>query len=93
MRSISFLSISAALLFVSVASAEEHGRIRRPPPSVTEAARIASDSAMNDSLLQKGDIVVTDRGFLLFLQVAPDGITNQFVPIPNPGLGKTKLQR
>jgi hypothetical protein len=35
-------------------------------PSFAEAARIASDMAMNDSLLQKGDIVVTDRGFSFF---------------------------
>ena len=33
---------------------------------------------MNDSLLQKGDIVVTDRGFFVFLGPAPDGVTNEF---------------
>jgi hypothetical protein len=53
-----------------------------------EAQRIASDMAMNDSLLQKGDIVVTDRGFFMFRGLAPDGITNDFVPMPNPATGR-----
>jgi hypothetical protein len=39
---------------------------------------------MNDSLLQKGDIVVTDRGFFVFRGVASDGSSNDFVPVPNP---------
>jgi hypothetical protein len=55
------------MIFASVAPAEEHtGRIKRKPPGATEAERIASDMAMNDSLLQKGDIVATDRGFFIF---------------------------
>ena len=77
--------IPAALLLSTVAAAQESGRIRRPPPSAAEAARIASDIAMNDSLLQKGDIVVTDRGFFVFLGPAPDGVTNEFARVPNPG--------
>jgi hypothetical protein len=40
---------------------------------------------MNDSLLQKGDIVVTDRGFFVFRGVAADGYTFEFSPVPNPG--------
>jgi hypothetical protein len=40
--------------------------------------------AKNDSLLQKGDIVVTDRGFLLYRGLAPDGVAADFVAIPNP---------
>ncbi|MBR0697810.1 hypothetical protein [Bradyrhizobium lablabi] len=39
---------------------------------------------MNDSLLQKGDIVVTDRGYFVFLGVAADGISSVFAPVPNP---------
>jgi len=77
--------IPAALLLSTAAAAQESGRIRRPPPSAAEAARIASDIAMNDSLLQKGDIVVTDRGFFVFLGPAPDGVTNEFARVPNPG--------
>ena len=50
-----------------------------------EADRIASETAMNDSLLQKGDIVVTDRGFFVFRGVAADGYTFEFSPVPNPG--------
>jgi hypothetical protein len=45
------------------AVADDHGRIKRPPPTPTEAERIASDMAMNDGSLQKGDIVSTDHGF------------------------------
>jgi len=77
--------VSAALVLTSAASAQESGRIKRPPPSAAEAARIASDMAMNDSLLQKGDIVVTDRGFFVFLGPAPDGVTNEFARVPIPG--------
>jgi hypothetical protein len=74
----------SVLLSNSAGSAEEHGRIKRKPPTAMEADRIASDMAMNDSLLQKGDIVATDRGFFVFRGLAPDGYSNDFVPIPNP---------
>jgi hypothetical protein len=63
------------------ASAE---RIRKPPPTPAEAERIASEMAVNDSLLQKGDIVVTDRGFLMYRGNAADGVTGDFVSVPNP---------
>jgi len=63
---------------------QEHGRIKRKPPTELEAARIASDIAMNDSLLRKGDIVVTDRGFFAYRGVAPLGVANDFVAVPNP---------
>jgi hypothetical protein len=78
------------LLMVSIAgsafgaSAQDHGRIKRKPPSAMEAERIASDMAMNDSLLRKGDIVATDRGFFIFRGLAPDGITGDFLPVPDP---------
>jgi hypothetical protein len=78
---------SLALLMLVVASnafCQDHGRIRKRSPTEFEAARIASDMAMNDSLLRKGDVVVTDRGFLIFRGLAADGINNDFVPIPNP---------
>lgn len=70
------------------ASAQEHGRIIRKLPSTTEADRIASDMAMNDGLLRKGDIVVTDRGFFVFRGVLADGFSNDFGPVPNPLNGK-----
>src|SRR2546427_7964956 len=76
--------ISAALMLSSAAYAQESGRIMRP--SATEAERIASDMAMNDGLLQKGDIVVTDRGFFLFRGLSPDGATNEFTRVPDPAL-------
>ena len=50
----------------SVGITGETGRIQRNPSDAAEAERIASETAMNDSLLQKGDIVVTDRGFYVF---------------------------
>jgi hypothetical protein len=52
----------------------EHGGCRH----AIEAERIAS------CLLRKGDIVATDRGFFMFRGLAPDGITNDFVPVANP---------
>jgi hypothetical protein len=74
-----------ALLQLSVSAfAENQGRIKRKPPTPVEAERIASDMAMNDSILQKGDIVSTYRGFFLFRGLGPDGITNDFVPVANP---------
>jgi hypothetical protein len=39
---------------------------------------------MSDSLLRKGDIVATDRGFFVFRGTAEDGIANDFAPVPNP---------
>jgi hypothetical protein len=74
----------AGLLVASDAFGQEHGRIKRKPPTELEAARIASDTAMNDGLLQKGDIVATDRGFFVYRGLAADGYTNDFVPVPNP---------
>jgi hypothetical protein len=77
------------LLFAVAASAQEQGRIKRKPPTRLEEERIASELAMNDSLLQKGDIVATDRGFFVFRGLAADGFSNDFVQIPNPmPLGK-----
>jgi len=80
------LVVPAALMLSATAFAQESGRIRRPPPSAAEAARIASDMAMNDTLLQKGDIVVTDRGFFVFRGPAPDGVTNEFARVPDPAV-------
>jgi hypothetical protein len=78
--------VPAALLLSTTALAQENGRIRRPPPSAAEAARIASEMAMNDTLLQKGDIVVTDRGFFIFRGAGSDGVTNEFTRVPDPDL-------
>jgi hypothetical protein len=81
-----FLLVLPVLALDAEALAQESGRIRRPPPSAAEAERIASEMAMNDSLLQKGDIVVTDRGFFVFRGPAPDGATNEFTRVPDPAL-------
>jgi hypothetical protein len=76
--------VLSAICLNDAACAGEYVRIKRPPPSALEAARIASEMVMNDSLLQKGDMVVTDRGLLVFRGLAPDGITNEFTPVPSP---------
>jgi hypothetical protein len=76
--------LACCLLLTASASAQEHGRIKRKPPTNLEAERIASEIVMNDSLLQKGDIVVTDRGFFVFRGLAVDGYTYEFSPVPNP---------
>jgi hypothetical protein len=78
------LLVLSSLLVGSEGFGQEHGRIKRKPPTELEAARIASDIAMNDSLLRKGDIVVTDRGFFAYRGVAPVGVANDFVAVPNP---------
>lgn len=78
------LLIISIFPFAVAASAQDSGRIKRKPPTDVEAERIVSDMAMNDSLLRKGDIVATDRGFFVFRGLAPDGISNDFAPIPNP---------
>jgi hypothetical protein len=70
------------------AHAQDHGRIKKKPPTPAEVERIASDVAMNDGSLKKGDVVATDHGFFVFRGVAPDGITNDFVAVPNPLSGK-----
>jgi hypothetical protein len=85
MSQIRILLILSMIAFAASAVAQESsGRIKRKPPSATEEEQIASDIAMNDSLLRKGDIVATTHGFLVFQGVAADGFSNIFTPIPNP---------
>jgi len=61
------LVISTALSFSGFdALAQDHGRIKKKPPTPADAERIVSDMAMSDGTLQKGDIVTTNRGFFLF---------------------------
>jgi len=81
---IAVLMLPGCLLLAVAASAQEHGRIKRKPPTNQEAERIASEMVMNDGLLQRGDIVATDRGFFVFRGLAADGYSNDFAPIPNP---------
>ena len=74
----------AWLVLPPFAAAQEHGRIQGMRPTQAEADRMASESAINDSILRKGDIVATDRGFLMFRGFLADGLTADFAPIPNP---------
>jgi hypothetical protein len=83
--------VIAVSLVLPCFEAEALERIKKGPPTPAQAGRIASDTAKNDSLLKKGDIVATDRGFLLYRGLAPDGVTGHFVAIPNPlSANKTK---
>jgi hypothetical protein len=85
MSHVRLLLIPVMALLATIAAAEEDSpRIKRKPPSPAEAAQIASDGALNDSLLRKGDIVVTNRGFFAFRGIGADEISNDFVPVPNP---------
>jgi hypothetical protein len=70
---------------IFAASAE---RIKRKPPDDAEIARLATDQAMNDGILRKGDIISTDRGFLQLRGLKEDG-SYDFAPVPNP-LSTTK---
>jgi len=78
------IALVASVVASGSADAAETSRIKRKPPDAAEAERIASEIAMNDSLLQKGDIVVTDRGFFVFRGLASDGYTYEFSQVPNP---------
>ena len=65
-------------------------RIKKKPPTSAEAERIASEQAMNDGTLQKGDIVRTDRGFFVFRGIGPDGYSNDFAPVADPSLSRSR---
>jgi hypothetical protein len=80
MSRIAFMLGFALLQMPVMASAE---RIKRKPPTDTEAARLASDQAMSDGMLRVGDVIATDRGFFQFRGYAPDG-SSDFSSIPNP---------
>lgn len=75
---------SMVLVFFGVAQAQESGRIKRRPPTPAEVERQAIDMAKSDSLLRKGDIVATDRGFIVFRGLSEDGVTNDFAPVQIP---------
>jgi hypothetical protein len=83
-RSIVPLVLGALFLPAFAVTAQEHGRIKKTPPTRAEEQRIASEMVMNDGTLHVGDIVSTDRGFLQYRGRASDGITSIFVPILNP---------
>jgi hypothetical protein len=80
MYRMAFLVSLVLLQSISAASAE---RIKRKPPEDAELARIASEQAMNDGSLRKGDIISTHRGFLQLRGLTEDGIY-VFAPIGNP---------
>ena len=84
MKRLALVALLAVSQLGSVAAAEEHGRIKKKPPTPAEAERIASDMVMNDGSLKSGDIVSTDRGFFLYRGLGPDGYTGDFVRVPNP---------
>jgi hypothetical protein len=80
MHRITFLVAVVLWQSISTASAE---RIKRAPPDDAELARLASEQAMNDGYLHKGDIISTHRGFLQLRGIKEDG-SYDFAPVPNP---------
>ncbi len=80
------LTSAVALVFCGCtgASGEEWWQRFKRPSSSAERDRLNQEMARNDGLLQKGDIIATDRGFLVFRGVGPDGVTNRFEPVANP---------
>jgi hypothetical protein len=84
------LLVILVVVLQSVSAALALERIKKKPPTPAETERIASDEAMNDGTLQKGDIVRTDRGFFVYRGIGPDGYTNDFAPVANPLATKPK---
>jgi hypothetical protein len=78
------LLVVCVLLLPVEVEAQEHGRVKWKRPTQADVARTASELAMTDSILRYGDIVVTDRGFFMFRGFLADGMTGDFVPVPNP---------
>jgi hypothetical protein len=78
------LLVACVLLPPFEAEAQEQGRVKWKRATPAEADHMASESAMADSILHRGDIVVTDRGFFQFRGFLADGTTGDFVPVPNP---------
>src|ERR1700730_14241430 len=72
----------AVVLWQSISGASAD-RIKRAPPDDAELARLASEQAMNDGYLRKGDIISTHRGFLQLRGIKEDG-SYDFAPVPNP---------
>lgn len=72
----------------TVLGAAERKPYRRPDE--IERARRAADEARNDSLLERGDIIMTERGFERFEGYERDGYTPRFVPVPNPMVNGVK---
>ena len=84
MKLLGYLLVACLLLPPFEAEAQEHGRVKWKRPTQAEADHMASESAISDSILRKGDIVVTERGFFMFRGFLADGTTGDFVPVPNP---------
>ena len=78
------LLVACLLLPSFEVEAQEHGRVKWKRPTQAEADHMASESAITDIILRKGDIVVTDRGFFMFRGFLADGRTGDFIPVPNP---------
>jgi hypothetical protein len=56
-----------------------------PTPSDREDAEAADQRAMNDPSLQRGDIVATSKGFLVFVgRDSEQRHPGDFLPAPNP---------
>ncbi len=83
MKLLEGLLVTCLLLPSFEAEAQEHGRVKWKRPTQAETDHMASESAITDIILRKGDIVVTDRGFFMFRGFLADGRTGDFIPVPN----------
>jgi hypothetical protein len=54
------------------------------PPQHDEKAAEAAERAMNDPTLQRGDIIATSKGFLVFMGRVEEHRPDDFKPAPNP---------
>ena len=77
------ITLLIAVLLWQSTSAASAERIKRAPPDDAELARLASEQAINDGDLRKGDIISTHRGFLQLRGIKEDG-SYDFAPVPNP---------
>lgn len=60
-----------------------NARTAIPPPSEKEEADAASQRAMNDPSLQRGDVIATRQGFVVFVGQQEEHQPNDFVPAPD----------
>ena len=84
MKLLECLLVACLLLPSFEVEAQEHGRVKWKRLTQAEADPMASESAITEFILRKGDIVVTDRGFFMFRGFLADGRTGDLIPVPNP---------
>jgi hypothetical protein len=67
-------------------AANARGHAESSPPSEWKEAEIAGQRALHDPSLQRGDIIATNRGFVVFVGRENDNYSGRFLPAPDPRL-------